>query len=184
MTNCLGIVFREGQDLLNVDDALKPLVTLWGADPIWDGSPISDRAEMGLFKDFTESLSGLPLLAESSANVSVVGYPVKFDAARRLRFADIRINTDDAYWPFVRLALARFQPKSVDGAHLSRVVRADFIQLPPRRQAEITINPGVMHLKVGGPVYVNSEVIDDYRYEASFHLAARPAATASARSRP
>jgi hypothetical protein len=58
----------------------------------------------------------------------------------------------------VRLALARFQPKSVDGAHLSPIVRADFIQLPPDREAEIAVNPASVHLKVTGPFYFMSEV--------------------------
>ena len=99
-----------------------------------------------------------PLLQESGAVVSVVGYPVAFDADRQLRFADIRIDAGAAYWPFVRLALARFQPKSVDGAHLSPIVRADFIQLPPDRVAEIAVNPASVHLKVTGPFYFMSEV--------------------------
>lgn len=154
----LGIVFQDTVNLLDLDDELRPLVTLWGADPIWDGLPISIKTEAGRFKDWTESQSG-PLLAENGANVSVVGYPVEYDAVRNLRFADIKIDTTGAYWPFVRLALARFQPKSVDGAHLSKVVRADFIQLPPDREAEIAVGGASVHLKVAGPVYFESEVI-------------------------
>ena len=37
------------------------------------------------------------------------------------------------YWPFIRLSLARFQPKSVKDAHLSAVQLTGFIQLPPTR---------------------------------------------------
>jgi len=59
----------------------------------------------------------------------------------------------------VRLALARYQPNSVDGAHLSRVARADFIQLPPRRDAKIAPGAAAVHLEVTGPVHVGSEVI-------------------------
>src|SRR5260221_10902739 len=46
-----------------------------------------------------------------------------------------------AYFPFVRLALTRYQPDSVADAHLSRVVLADFIQLLPDRSASITFDP-------------------------------------------
>ncbi|MGH8597265.1 MAG: hypothetical protein ACREXT_11470, partial [Gammaproteobacteria bacterium] len=35
----LGIVFLEGIEFLTLADSLKPLVTQWGADPIWDANP-------------------------------------------------------------------------------------------------------------------------------------------------
>ena len=44
--------------------------------------------------------------------------------------------------PFVRLALARYQPHSITGVELSRVTLADYAQLTPDRSAVITINPG------------------------------------------
>jgi hypothetical protein len=40
--------------------------------------------------------------------------------------------------PFVRLALARYQPESIPGAHLSTVVLADCVQLAPQRVAVVT----------------------------------------------
>lgn len=51
------------------------------------------------------------------------------------------IDPGKAYFPFVRLALARYQPESVPDAHLSRVVLADFAQLMPERSASITFDP-------------------------------------------
>jgi hypothetical protein len=155
----LGVVFQEGVDFLNLDDALKPFVTQWGADPIWDAHPTSTHADKTHFKNANQIKSALTL-EENAAKVSVAGYTVNYDPARELRFADIRIETADAYWPFVRLALARFQPNSIDGAHLSRVFRASFIQLPPRRDAEITVVAAAIHLKVAGPVYAGSEVTE------------------------
>lgn len=152
----LGIVFQEGVDFLDLDDTLKRFVTYLGADPIWDAGATFANAKETHFKNAQESRGSLTL-AENSATVSVAGYPVNFDPIRKLRFADIRIDTADAYWPFVRLVLARFQPKSIDGAHLSRVFQANFIQLPPRRDAEIAVGVRV-HLKVSGPVYLGSEV--------------------------
>jgi hypothetical protein len=41
------------------------------------------------------------------------------------------MDPGNAYFPFVRLALARFQPDSIPDAHLSRVILAEFIQLVP-----------------------------------------------------
>jgi len=51
------------------------------------------------------------------------------------------MDTGAAYFPFVRLALARYQPHSVADAHLSRVVLADFAQLLPDRSASVTFDP-------------------------------------------
>lgn len=153
----LGIVFKEGVDVLKLDDNLKRAVTFWGADPIWDANPIAAQVEKAHFKNAVEAQSG-PLLPDSAAVVTVVGYPVDYDPVRKLRFADIRIEAGDTYWPFVRLALARYQPKSIDGAFISPVVPADYIAVPPRRQAETIVAAASVHLRVHGPVYFASEV--------------------------
>jgi hypothetical protein len=58
-----------------------------------------------------------------------------------LWFCDIEMDPGEAYFPFVRLALARFQPDSIPDAHLSRVILAEFIQLLPGRTASITFDP-------------------------------------------
>ena len=50
----------------------------------------------------------------------------------------LQIDAGASYTPFVRLALARYQPWSIDGHHLSRVAVADFVQLLPRREARLT----------------------------------------------
>lgn len=156
----LGVVFQESTNFLSLDVDFRRLVTIWGADPIWHANPAPDQAQKKNFKNAVEALSGKLLQEDSSAVVSVVGYEVNFDAERRLWFADVRIETGDAYWPFVRLALARFQPKSVNDAHISQIVRADFIQLPPERLAEITVGGPSVHLKVTGPTYFRSEVVN------------------------
>src|SRR6185503_14910285 len=135
----LGVVFQDATNFLSLDVAFRRLVTIWGADPIWHAEPAPDQAQKNQFKNWSEEGSGKLLQEDPSANVNVVGYEVNFDAERRLWFADVRIETNKAYWPFVRLALARFQPMSIPGAEISQIVRADFIQLPPDRVAEITV---------------------------------------------
>ena len=88
--------------------------------------------------------------------MSVAGHKVEWDPDRRLWFCDIDLDQGDAYFPFVRLALARFQPDSVPDAHLSRVMLAEFVQLVPNRSASITLDPidlTVLQLAVTGPVY-------------------------------
>jgi hypothetical protein len=76
--------------------------------------------------------------ADSNENVHVVPHAVAYDADRGLWYADIVIRPGQAYFSFVRLALARYQPVSVPGAHLSSVVLSDFQQLAPDRLATVS----------------------------------------------
>ncbi|HMJ06657.1 MAG TPA: hypothetical protein VK474_10415, partial [Chthoniobacterales bacterium] len=151
----LGVVFIEGADFTKLDEPTKAVVTQWGADPIWLSGVATASATMTNFEGKTDKADGLTL-TEISAEVSVAGYPVQYDEARKLWFADIKIETGKSYAPFVRLALARFQPVSVPGAHLSRIVRADFAQLAPDRTASFTIGATNVHVRVEGRTYAAS----------------------------
>ena len=155
----LGIVFLDGAEFLKLDRSLKGLVTQWGADPVWGGDAASASAAKPNFKNAKEIQGGLAL-EENAQPVLAAGYVPVFDHERQLWRVDVHIDTGSAYWPFVRLALARFQPKSVDGAHLSRVVRSDFIQLPPARHTKINVSGLKIHVAVDGPAYVDSELIE------------------------
>jgi len=116
------------------------------------------NAQKAHFENAKQIRDGLAL-DENSQSVSVAGYEPAFDSGRQLWRADVRIDTGDTYWPFVRLALARFQPQSLDGAHLSRVFRSDFIQLPPTRHTKIAVSATAVHVAVKGPVCFDSEAI-------------------------
>jgi hypothetical protein len=145
---------------VQVPEVLRPYVSQWGLDPIWDGQSLPaeavPRREQFLnavaYRDGVslDELSGLPI------PVSVAGHEVKYDRERQLWYCDILMDPGDAYFPFVRLALARFQPESVPDAHLSRVVLADFIQLLPDRSASVTFDPidtTVLNLAIVGQTY-------------------------------
>jgi len=62
----------------------------------------------------------------------------KFDPARKLWYCDIELAAGSSYQPFVRLGLCRYQPHSIDGHHLSRVVIGEFSQLLPDRSAQFS----------------------------------------------
>jgi hypothetical protein len=66
----------------------------------------------------------------------VVGFTPTYDSSRKLWFADIQLDVAETYFPFVRLALARYHPISIDGAHLSSVVLSDFVQVAPDRRVD------------------------------------------------
>jgi hypothetical protein len=80
-------------------------------------------------------------LEESSLPVDVAGHDVGFDADRKMWYCDITFSMSSVYSPFVRLALARYQPRSIPGAELSHVVLADFAQLSPDRSAAVSVDP-------------------------------------------
>jgi hypothetical protein len=95
--------------------------------------------------------SGLTL-GELPPQVAVVvaAHDVHFDFDRKLWYCDIEIEAGDTYYPFVRLALARYQAHSLPHAHLSRVVMTDFIQLAPDRTAEVSLKPDRAVVEVSG----------------------------------
>lgn len=142
-------------------------VSQWGLDPLWvlspapAGSPVltqrkeSDRPATsvgayhplpGNFVNAVEvrnlELRDTPLPeGVNSFFVTVCAFEVKPDVARQLWYCDIEIDPGKAYYPFIRLALARYQPNSIYGAHLSRVVLTDFAQLIPERSTSVSPNP-------------------------------------------
>lgn len=64
-----------------------------------------------------------------------------------------------AHYPFIRLALIRYQPKSVNNAHFSQIILMDFIQITPYRLFSIQKDiSGQMKLMVSlsGPSYLSS----------------------------
>ncbi len=90
--------------------------------------------------------------------VEVAPHDVFYDEERQLWYSDIEINWGNAYYPFIRLALARYQPVSVDGAHLSNIVLADFMQLVPDRWLNVTRldDPRMRHINVFGHTFSDS----------------------------
>jgi hypothetical protein len=146
-----------------VPERLKPYVTQWGADPV-AGSPVPRLALRP--QDFPRATSSRGRLTLDEVDpalntVAVAGHEVEYDEERQLWYSDIELDPGEAYFPFVRLALARYQPISVEvparqgqairNVHLSRVVLAEFIQLAPQRTATISfVSPTVVSAAVAG----------------------------------
>ena len=73
--------------------------------------------------------------------MDVAGHCVSYDPQRKLWYCDIVFDNPSVYRPFVRLVLVRYQPHSLPGTELSKVVLADFAQLAPDRSAALSVNP-------------------------------------------
>jgi hypothetical protein len=87
----------------------------------------------------------------AQGRVNVAPHDVHWDEERRLWYCDIELRAGASYFPFVRLALARYQPVSEEGAHLSSIVMADFMALTPDRW--LTVSPTSRRLQRAVRVY-------------------------------
>ena len=166
----------------------KNYVTQWGNDPIWLStfvSGLSPKQENFPLARTSKDDSGKWLPAGSSPEekdqppwpfavrdfspprsmsfpigglVDVAPHDVYYDEERRLWYCDIEIENNQGYYPFIRLALARYQPVSLYGSHLSKIVLADFMPLAANRWLTIThtSNPNVRHVAVYGDHYSES----------------------------
>jgi hypothetical protein len=114
--------------------------TVWGSDPIWLTGAVHQTPSVQCFPRAVAVEHGLSI-EEDSTLMMTAGHEVGFDAERQLFYCDLDVDTGPSYYPFVRLALARYQPKSVQGAELSHVVLADFIQLAPDRLCWVAREP-------------------------------------------
>jgi hypothetical protein len=118
----------------------KPFLTQWGNDPIWQSGTLEPIPSWADFPGAAQIGKGL-MLEETAQPFDVAGHKVAFDKQRGLWYCDITFGNLPAYAAFVRMALARYQPHSIQGVELSRVVLADFAQLAPNRSAFLSIDP-------------------------------------------
>jgi hypothetical protein len=161
----LGVVLAFGNDALTEDH-----VSQWGADPVyWQQGPASraalplvDLAHLVGLDDRRQS--GRPVgpatartLVDVPGNpaVWVLGYEPEYSSEREMWFVDVALDPGTAFWPFVRLSVARLQPSSLPGLHLSPVVRCDIVPIPPERTATLS-RPDDEHVRVvvTGPIGV------------------------------
>ena len=142
----LGVILPPSppkkQTLAAIPQGYSGYFTHWGIDPLHNStqpdllSPAPHDFRMNpIFDDNVQ----YPDMGTTHANV--VAYPVMFDEERQEWFCDLAINPGNMYFPFLKLALARYQPHSVHKGEtdvsLSPVVMADMMQLMPDRTTVI-----------------------------------------------
>lgn len=155
----LGVLLApNGNDAIgapNEDGTGFPNVSKWGADPLWRAASVQNRTLSALQLESLLRAAGvddrwaaarpvtapatLPLAAlPNQPAVTVLGYKPHYNATRQLWYVDVALDPGDAFWPFLRLAVCRYQPDSIAGCHLSAPIRCDFVQLPPERTASVS----------------------------------------------
>ena len=139
------------------DNSFSQYVTQWGFDPIFKSAAVPAQPVPSNFPWATKSSgNGSLTLEESTVHVDVAGHDVHFDSDRKLWYCDIRVtdtqgNSLTSYTPFIRFALARYQPFSIPDTHLSRVVTVDYAQLAPDRHLTVsTVRGGGRAITITG----------------------------------
>jgi hypothetical protein len=130
----LGVVIGDPSSREGADPGY-PYVTHLGGDPVRRAgdAPLLDAGSMRNAAHVTQ-LRDDPILA----NATIFGYEPSFDSAAERWCCDIDIDTGSAYFPFVRLALVRYQPHALEGCHLSPVTVVDSVQTLPDRFLTVT----------------------------------------------
>jgi hypothetical protein len=147
--------------------------SLWAQDPIWVGNSFDNphipplslidfwRAEGSddVWQPGEPVARGVNLLlptgvdTERTYRASVLGYRPQYSDERRKWFVDVALNPGVVVWPFIRLAVARYQPASIANAELSAPVLCDFVQVPPERAATVSrLDERGVRVVVTGPI--------------------------------
>jgi hypothetical protein len=144
---------------------LQTLVSRWGSDPLELRPPLAPTHLKAANFTGAQPPETLKIAQAGDAAARVFGFEARFDAERQLWFADVPITVTDEPWPFVRLAVVRYQPASLRKAGdpafsdftISRIVLTDFTQLPPRRTVTFQREGATgIRAKVVGPQTENS----------------------------
>lgn len=183
-----GANFAGDPNNVPSEKPLKNFVTQWGNDPIWlspfvpglaprlinfplartkpdpDGKWLPEFAppEEADQRPVNFETTGLALPdfpnPPAEGRVDLAPHDVFYDEQRQLWFCDIEVTWGAAYFPFIRLALARYQPEALDPSHLSHVVLADFMPLVPDRWLNVmqTNDPRTRQVRVFGYTYSDS----------------------------
>lgn len=148
----LGVVILgENRPFTDIGDAMVPLVTQWGLDPLWDTALPKHRSSTG---DFTARVAAedVELQERPGTMVRVVGHRVRWSTERGRWYCDIELDPGRSYMPFVRLALVRYQPHAIAKAKVSKVVLTEFAQVLPRRRGTFTRTGAQVRFNLRGTV--------------------------------
>lgn len=140
----LAVLYRTGSTQPSLTDAR--FVTMWGRDPLHAASSVAAALTDEAFP--LRSAPSVGLRPPGGPIVRAVPHDVRFDPERDKWYCDIDVQLG-SYWPFVRLAVARWQPNAIVAADppggpadsqlsLSPVVLTDITQVAPGRTATVT----------------------------------------------
>ncbi|ACQ78620.1 hypothetical protein Bcav_0356 [Beutenbergia cavernae DSM 12333] len=144
--------------LLGTEKNPSGVVSAWGRDPVLAGAQVPGMSrpplltgEQLLLAAYGSSPGGpdvarpltvapaVPLPGEDAGPaVTVCGYVPVFHPGRGQWYVDVALDATSTLWPFVRLAVARYQPHSIARCELSAVDLVEWIQPLPTRTATVS----------------------------------------------
>ncbi|MEO7449228.1 MAG: hypothetical protein ABI336_13230 [Humibacillus sp.] len=158
---------HPGQPRLKPVPAPDAATSLWGADPILLAGRIGGFAAAThppllcmhdvLLDVLTQGVApmspvparpvaaaeAVPLLdVEGTPVARVFGYVPEYDTAARRWFVDVALEDGPSLWPFVRLAVARWQPRSLPTCELSPTALTSWVQPLPTRWLTVSRRDG------------------------------------------
>jgi hypothetical protein len=151
------VVFGKGSGV--APEGVRSLISRVRRDPIWaTPTPAGDLPGNLFRRQRTEATLRAP---GDQHDLLVLGHQVAYEPTAGRWFADVEIGLGDSYSPFVQLAVARYQPGSLQGCELSTVVRTDPVQLLPERTVTVTQQPAglVVQLEGLGPLGPGQNVV-------------------------
>lgn len=141
--------------LLALDHLVLDAVETGAAESVGIRPPLNGEVPGGRERGWPEGPGNPVAVAAAVAlrdvqhrpEVRVLGYQPEYDEASGRWFADIALQETPALWPFVRLAVARYQPQSIEGASLSPVALTSWVQPLPTRTLTVG-RPDAQHVQV------------------------------------
>jgi hypothetical protein len=145
----LAVVCSNGGPI-TADSALSREISMIVQDPA-RASAMPQPLLAGSFPNALPIRENVPLQGVQLSRAIAPFRPV-WDPHRRAWYCDVELPTGAAYFPFVRLGLARYQPHSVPGCELSQIVPTAFVQTVPERTLSCVLAPdGSASLTLSGP---------------------------------
>jgi hypothetical protein len=143
----LAVVCDRGGPLTESSDLARD-ITVIAADPAHGSAlPQPLRARSFTGAQVRENV----LLAGGGRRRDLACFSPTWDKGRQAWYVDLEFDTGEAYFPFVRLGLARYQPMSIPGSELSPLVSTAFVQTLPNRSVTCTHGDGQLEVSYSGP---------------------------------
>jgi hypothetical protein len=121
-----------------LSETAKHHCTVWGKDPVYNSPELNNTnyPQVDHFP-FAADYDTVMLPEDENSKMGIAAYNILFDKEKQMYYADIPVNIGAAYFPFVRLCLARYQRNSLrlqgKDCCLSNTVTADWLQVVPVR---------------------------------------------------
>ncbi|MGO4385144.1 hypothetical protein, partial [Specibacter sp. RAF43] len=141
--------------LLTVDQLVLDVMETAAAGSVGISPPLGGEVQGGRDRGWPDApgnpvavAASLPLRdVRNHPAVRVLGYRPEYDEQSGRWFVDVAVAETPALWPFVRLAVARYQPHSIPGSELSPVALSGWVQPLPTRTLTVS-RPDARHVQV------------------------------------